>query len=439
MKYLGNSSDLLKKTMSRIYLLLIGSLCLPMSQVWAGDTQPVVDTGSTAWMLTSTTLVLLMIPGLAMFYGGLVRTKNVIGTMMHSFAAMAIIGVLWPIVGYALSFGESLGGVIGWSDEKFLLSGIDQTIMDGIPEYVYCMFQGKFAIITPALIAGAFAERVHFKGYCVFITLWSLFIYNPLAHIVWGGGFLTGHAIDFAGGTVIHISAGIAGLVSALYLGARRDYQKTTMTPNNMVMTMMGAGLLWVGWFGFNAGSSVASSLKTGQALAMTQIAASAGALAWMMIEGSLKGRVTALGLVSGILSGLVAITPAAGDVMPVGAIILGFTASAVSYSALSLKERLGYDDTLDVFGIHGVAGVVGAIGLTFFLREPPEAGLLTQLGHQSLGVLVALLAGGIGTLLLLLLIENLFGLRLDADREDRGMDQSIHGEVGYGLVEQSQ
>ena len=433
----ANCTALLRKISGCAFVFMIGTI-VSISTAWADASQAQVDTGTTAWMLTSTTLVLLMIPGLAMFYGGLVRTKNVIGTMMHSFAAMAIIGVLWPIIGYSLSFGETLNGIVGWSSDKFLLAGIDQSIMDGIPEYVFCMFQGKFAIITPALIAGAFAERVQFRGYCIFITLWSLLLYNPLAHIVWGGGFLTGHAIDFAGGTVIHISAGVAGLVSAVYLGARRDYQKGPMTPNNLVMTMMGAGLLWVGWFGFNAGSSVASSLKTGQALAMTQIAASSGALSWMMIEGSLKGRVTALGLVSGILAGLVAITPAAGDVMPVGAIILGMLASGISYSALVLKERLGYDDTLDVFGIHGVAGIVGAIGLTFFLRDTPEIGLMGQLGHQTLGALIAMLVGGLGTFILLLFTEKVFGLRLEAAKEEQGMDQSIHGEVGYGLISES-
>ena len=401
-----------------------------------GAEQPTVDTGTTAWMLTSTTLVLLMIPGLAMFYGGLVRGKNVLGTMMHSFAAMAIIGVLWPICGYALSFGESVGGLFGWSADKFLLQGIDQTIMEGgIPEYVFCMFQGKFAIITPALIAGAFAERVQFRGYCVFITLWSLLIYNPLAHIVWGGGFLTGHAIDFAGGTVIHISAGVAGLIAALYLGARRGYRKEPMPPSNLVMTMIGAGLLWVGWFGFNAGSSVASSLKTGQALAMTQIAASAGALAWLLLEGLLHNRVTSLGLVSGILAGLVAITPAAGDVLPSGALVLGALSSLICYGALRLKDRFGYDDTLDVFGIHGVAGLVGAVGLTFFLRDVPAAGLLVQLKNQLLGVGVAVLGAGVGTIFLLVLIEKSVGLRLNEQAEEAGMDESIHGEAGYGLL----
>ena len=271
---------------------------------------PAIDTGTTAWMLTSTALVLLMIPGLAMFYGGLVRTKNVLGTMMHSFAAMAIVGVIWVVAGYALSFGPTVGGVIGWDPSKVMLAGIDTAIMEGgIPEYVFAMFQGKFAIITPALIAGAFAERVRFRGYCVFIALWSLLIYNPLAHIVWGGGFLTGDAIDFAGGTVIHVSAGVAGLVAAFYLGARRGFPRVAMHPNNLVMTLIGAGLLWVGWFGFNAGSSVESGLKTAQALTATQAAAAAGALGWMLIEGWRHGKATSLGLVSGILAGLVAVT----------------------------------------------------------------------------------------------------------------------------------
>ena len=415
-------------------LLALVGVCTTASTALAA--QPEVDSGTTAWMLTSTALVLLMIPGLAMFYGGLVRTKNVLGTMMHSFTAMAIIGVLWVVCGYAMAFGETIGGYVGWDPEKVMLSGIDQTIMDGgIPEYVFAMFQGKFAIITPALIAGAFAERVQFRGYCVFIALWSLVIYNPLAHIVWGGGFLTGDAIDFAGGTVIHISAGVAGLVAALYLGARRGYPRVAMHPNSLVMTMIGAGLLWVGWFGFNAGSSVESGLKTGQALAMTQIAAAAGALTWICLEGLLHKKATSLGLVSGILAGLVAITPAAGDVLPGGALVLGILGSLFSYLGIVMKNRLGYDDTLDVFGIHGVAGIIGAIGLTFFLRDVPEAGLTTQLGHQTAGVVVAMVASAIGTLVLLLLVDKTVGLKLDERRELAGLDHSLHGEHGYGLL----
>lgn len=395
-----------------------------------------IDTGTTAWMLTSTALVLLMVPGLAMFYGGLVRTKNVLGTMMHSFAAMAIIGVLWVVVGYSMSFGDTIGGVVGWDPGKVMLSGIDTAIMDGgIPEYVFAMFQGKFAIITPALIAGAFAERVRFLGYCLFIALWSVLIYNPLAHIVWGGGFLTGDAIDFAGGTVIHVSAGVAGLVAAFYLGARRGFPRVAMHPNNLVMTLMGAGLLWVGWFGFNAGSSVESGLKTAQALTATQVAAAAGALGWMLLEGWRHGKATSLGLVSGILAGLVAVTPAAGDVQPGGAMALGLLASVACYGAITLKSRLGYDDTLDVFGIHGVGGIVGALGLTFFLRDVPEHGVLVQFGHQALGVVVAGGASAVGTIVLLVLVERTVGLRLAERGELAGMDHAVHGESGYGLL----
>jgi Amt family ammonium transporter len=299
----------------------------------------VVDTGVTAWMLTSTALVLLMIPGLAMFYGGLVRTKNVLGTMMHAFAAMAIIGVLWVVCGYAMAFGPNkLGGWFGWSGDLFLLRGIDGKILDsGIPEYVFAMFQGKFAIITPALIAGAFAERVRFRGFCVFIALWSIAVYNPLCHWVWAeDGFLfnlgANGAIDFAGGTVVHSSAGVTGLVGALYLGSRRRYPQSAMHPSNLVMTLIGAGLLWVGWFGFNAGSSVESGLSTAQALTATQVAAAAGGLGWLLIEGFRHGKATSLGLASGILAGLVAITPAAGVVRPGGAIVLGLAASCICY-----------------------------------------------------------------------------------------------------------
>ncbi|MCB1069428.1 MAG: ammonium transporter [Kiritimatiellae bacterium] len=415
-------------------LVLLGAAALPIS---AHAQEPVVDTGITAWMLTSTALVLLMVPGLAMFYGGLVRTKNVLGTMMHSFAAMAIVGVLWMVCGYALCFGPSVCPWTGWSWDYFFLRGIDQSITEGgIPEYVFAMFQGKFAIITPALIAGAFAERVRFRGYCLFIALWSLLVYNPLCHIIWGGGWLTGKAIDFAGGTVIHISAGVAGLVAALYLGARRGYPKTAMHPNNLVMTMMGAGLLWVGWFGFNAGSSVASGLKTAQALTMTQIAAAGGALCWMVIESLHLKKATALGMVSGILAGLVAITPAAGDVLPMGALLLGFIASVVCYLAIQMKNRLGYDDSLDVFGIHGVAGIVGAIGLVFFLRPGAGTGAFgSQMGHQVEGVLISMGYSAVATILLLVLVEKTLGLRMSEESEMAGMDHSLHGETGYGLI----
>ena len=411
------------------------------------------DSGITAWMLTSTALVLLMVPGLAMFYGGLVRTKNVLGTMMHSFVAMSIIGVLWAVCGYALSFGpNTLGGWIGWDPNLLFLKGLDDKIMDaGVPEYVFAMFQGKFAIITPALIAGAFAERVKFRGYCVFIALWSIFVYCPLCHWVWASdGFLfnmgANGAIDYAGGTVVHISSGISALVLAIYLGARRGYPGTAMHPNNLVMTMVGAGLLWVGWFGFNAGSSVNSNLDTARALTVTQVAAASGALGWILIESFIHKKATSLGLASGILAGLVVITPAAGAVQVPGAIILGFVASFISYWAIQLKFKFGYDDTLDVFGVHGVAGMVGAIGLTFFIRASWMADAakavggswttLDQLMVQIKAVAVTVVYTAVVTLILGFLIEKTIGFRADKRTESVGIDQDVHGEHGYGLLD---
>jgi len=429
-----------------MFFLLMGASNL----VWA--TEPVTDSGTTAWMLTATTLVLLMVPGLAMFYGGLVRTKNVLGTMMHSFAAMVIIGVLWPALGYAISFGHGvLGGWIGWNPDYVLLNGIDDTIMDaGIPEYVFAMFQGKFAIIAPALIAGAFAERVTFRGYIVFIALWSLLVYSPICHWVWAeDGFLfnmgPAGAIDFAGGTVVHISSGISALVAALYLGARRGYPKNTMNPNNLVMTLIGAGLLWVGWFGFNAGSAVASDLDTGRALTVTQIAAASGAMAWLVIESVLYKKATSLGVASGILAGLVAITPAAGVVQPGGAIVIGFAAAIFCFLAIQVKDKLGFDDSLDAFGIHGIGGIVGALVLTFFIRDSWMAdaaqaaggswSVWQQFGVQAAAVGVTIVYAALVTIVLLVLIEKTVGFRMKEEEEMSGLDHSVHGEHGYGLI----
>jgi Amt family ammonium transporter len=338
-----------------------------------------------------------------------------------------------------MCFGENvLGGWFGWNPDYFLLGGIDESITGGIPEYVFAMFQCMFAMITPALIAGAFAERVKFRGYCIFIALWSILVYNPLCHWVWAeDGFLYQKgAIDFAGGTVIHISAGAAALVAALYLGARRGYPKTAMRPNNLVMTLIGAGLLWFGWFGFNAGSSAASDLSTGQAFAVTQIAAAAGALSWMILEGLLHKKVTALGFVSGVLAGLVAITPAAGAVQPLGALILGLISSILCYLAIEMKNKLGYDDSLDVFGIHGMAGIWGAIGLVFFLRPgTTDHTILGQLWVQVEGCLVSLIYSGVVTFILLLLVEKLFGFRMKPEDEMAGIDHSEHSERGYGML----
>ncbi|HEX5171177.1 MAG TPA: ammonium transporter [Cyclobacteriaceae bacterium] len=413
---------------------------------------PEIDSGATAWMLTSTALVLLMVPGLAMFYGGLVRTKNVLGTMMHSFAAMGIMTVLWVICGYSMAFGSNvLGGWFGWSSDYFLLRGIDENIMSGgIPEYVFSMFQAKFAIITPALIAGAFAERVSFKGYCFFIGLWGMLVYNPLCHWVWASdGFLfnlgANGAIDFAGGTVVHISAGVSGLVAAIYLGARKSHPHLPMRPNNLVMTLIGAGLLWVGWFGFNAGSSLTSGLITAQALTVTQIAAASGALTWVIIEGFHQGKATALGFVSGILAGLVAITPAAGVVQPVGALVLGALATVLCYLAIIVKNKLGYDDTLDAFGIHGIGGIVGAIFLTFFIRDSWMAAaaekvdgawsVMQQLGVQGLAVLIAVGYAAVGTFVILFVLDKIVKIRSSVEGEMKGLDNYYHGERGYGMT----
>lgn len=440
------------KKRRRLKVLLFGFFVLFLSGNAFAHGESEIDSGATAWMLTSTALVLLMIPGLAMFYGGLVRTKNVLGTMMHSFAAMGIMTVLWVVVGYSMCFGPSvLGGWFGWNPGYILLNGIDTTIMDGgVPEYVFSMFQGKFAIITPALIAGAFAERVKFKGYILFIALWGILVYNPLCHWVWAeDGFLfnlgASGAIDFAGGTVVHISAGISGLVAAIYLGARRGFPKTEMTPNNMVMTMIGGGLLWVGWFGFNAGSSISSGLSTAQALTATQVAAAAGAIGWIIIESFHQGKATALGFVSGILAGLVAVTPAAGVVQPGGALILGFLASGICYIFIILKNRLGYDDTLDAFGVHGIGGIVGAIFLTFFIRKSwmEEAAaavdgswsMMQQLGVQVVAVLIAVAYAGIVTYILLIVVSKITGLRSSDGSEMAGLDSSYHGEKGYGML----
>ncbi|HKK42803.1 MAG TPA: ammonium transporter [Bacteroidales bacterium] len=442
------------KVTGKRFLLAVVLLVICSTGLYASDGKG-IDTGATAWMLTSTALVLLMIPGLAMFYGGLVRSKNVLGTIMHSFIAMGIITVLWVVFGYSMSFGRNvLGGWFGWNPDYFFLKGIDNKIMpEGIPEYVFSMFQGKFAIITPALIAGAFAERVSFRAYTFFIAAWGLLVYNPLCHWVWSSdGFIYNlgakGAIDFAGGTVVHISAGISGLVAALYLGSRRGYPYQVIRPNNMVITMLGAGLLWVGWFGFNAGSSISSGLSTAQALTATQVAAATGALSWVIIESLHQGKATALGFASGILAGLVAVTPAAGVVQPYGAMVLGIVASFICYSAIQIKNRLGYDDSLDAFGIHGVGGIVGALLLVFFIRpswmaEAAEAAggkwtVWNQLGIQAVAVVIAIVYAAVMTLIIIFVLNRFISLKSSEDEEMAGLDRAYHGERGYGMLNPS-
>lgn len=405
-----------------------------------------IDSGSTAWMLASSALVLLMVPGLALFYGGMVKKKNVLSTMMMSFVAMAIIGVQWVLFGYSLAFGKSIGGLIGFDPALLALSGIEHTKLygdKGVPELVFVMFQGKFAIITPALISGAIAERMRFRSYAVFIVLWATVVYCPLAHWVWAsdGWLYKLGVLDFAGGTVVHISAGVSALVLALVMGPRRDVARGQQPlPNNLVLTLTGAGLLWFGWFGFNAGSAVAVERPVaggiaGLAFTTTQSAAAAAGLAWMAIERLHHGKVTSLGLASGLVAGLVAITPAAGHVRPGSALIIGVLASVVCYWAVQLKSRLRYDDSLDAFGVHGVGGLLGAL-LTGVFCFTPVGGVLSgsfgQLGLQALGAGVAAVYAGVVTFVLAKGIGAVWGLRVDDNEERDGLDLIIHGERGY-------
>lgn len=412
---------------------------------------PAIDSGSTAWMLASSALVLLMVPGLALFYGGMVRRKNILTTMLHSFVAMAVVGVHWVFVGYMLAFGKSQGGLIGWDPSLIGLAGIEPGKLfgsKGVPELVFVMFQGKFAIITPALISGAVAERMKFSSYLLFILAWVTLVYCPLAHWVWaeGGWLYTMGVLDFAGGTVVHISSGVSALVLVLLLGRRRDWGVNgsggAINPNNLTLTLTGAGLLWFGWFGFNAGSAVAfdppvAGAIAGLAFATTQTAAATAALVWMLLEWRHTGKPTSVGMASGIVAGLVAITPGAGHVMPMYAIVIGAAASVVCYLAVQMKNRLGYDDALDAFGVHGVGGIWGALATGVFCTIPVvglikgEAG---QLVKQAVGVGVGVGLAVVGTLAIGLVIKGTIGLRVTDAQERDGLDISVHGERGYHL-----
>jgi len=404
-----------------------------------------LDSGSTAWLLASSALVLLMVPGLALFYGGMVRQKNVLTTMMHSYVAMAVIGVQWVVVGYALSFGQDVGGLFGWDRAYLFLREVSHTATYGdkaIPELVFVMFQGKFAIITPALISGAVAERMKFSSYVVFILLWSTLIYDPVCHWVWapGGWLFERGVLDFAGGTVVHITAGVSALALILLMGRRRDYPRGAIMPNSLVLTLTGAGLLWFGWFGFNAGSAVAvewpaAGYVAGLAFTTTQSAAAAAALVWIVLEWWHRGKTTSLGIASGIVAGLVAITPAAGHVQPVSALVIGGVASLLCYGAVQLKGRMGYDDSLDAFGVHGVGGIWGAIATGIFCTIPVKGlldGNLGQVGLQTLGVVTAAAYSFVGTLVIGLIVMKTMGLRCTDQQERDGLDIMLHGERGY-------
>jgi Amt family ammonium transporter len=400
-----------------------------------------LDSGDTAWMLTSTALVLMMtIPGVALFYGGMVRKKNVLATVMQSFAVTCLMTVLWMIIGYSLAFGDGgdMNAYIGGMD-KLLLRGMGVDTLSGtIPETVFMTFQMTFAIITPALICGGFADRMKFSSMLVFLGLWMVLVYAPITHWVWGGGFLgDAGVLDFAGGTVVHINAGIAALVAALVLGKRRGYGTENMAPHNLVLSVIGASMLWVGWFGFNAGSAVAANGSAGMAMAVTQIATAAAALAWMFAEWMFRSKPSVLGIVSGAVSGLVAITPASGYVGPGGALMIGLAAGlACFWAATSLKNRLGYDDSLDVFGVHAVGGIVGALLTGVFAVEAigGTPGVLEgnpgQVLIQLEGIAVTIAYCGVVSFVLLKIIGAVMGLRVDDETEVGGLDINLHGEV---------
>ncbi len=420
---------------------------------------PVLDSGDTAWMIVATALVLFMsIPGLALFYGGLVRRKNVLSVFMQVFIIVAIISIEWVAFGYSNAFGSSsiewLKPYFGGFDWAFL-NGINvsdlspyfishsQATADGgsigtIPHLVFVAFQGMFAVITPALIIGAFAERIKFKGFVLFTVLWAILIYNPVAHWVWSGDgwlFAMG-ALDFAGGTVVHVNAGIAALVTALMLGKRRDYKNHALPPHNITYVAMGAAMLWVGWFGFNAGSGLAADGLAANAFLVTHVATAAAALAWALIEWIFDKKPTVVGISTGAVAGLVAITPAAGFVGVGGALLIGLISAVVCFLMVAVvKSKLGYDDSLDAFGVHGIGGIIGAL-LTGILATPAiqsaYSGSVAQLGTQALAVGVTILYSGIGTMILFKITDWLVGVRVTTKEESIGLDESQHGETAY-------
>jgi Amt family ammonium transporter len=412
------------------------SMAPPQPGVAPAVREASADSGNTAWMIGATALVLLMtLPGVALFYGGMVRRKNVLSTMSQTFAIAVVVTLTWTLAGYSFSLRpgtEYIGGI-----DRLLLSSLPLKALAGnaegsIPESVYVMFQLTFAIITAALIPGAFAERMKFSAVLWFTAFWSLLVYAPIAHWVWEpGGWLAKHGVlDYAGGTVVHVNAGVAGLVCALVLGPRTGFGREALTPNNLALTLTGAAMLWVGWFGFNAGSAVAADAHAGMAMLVTQVAAAMAAFSWMCVEWMMRGRPSALGIASGAVGGLVAITPASGFVDPVGALLIGLLAGIASYlGATALKRAMGYDDSLDVFGIHGIAGALGAV-LTGLLAKPSIGGVQGHLSAQLLGVFATMLYSGIGTWIVLQMVDLMVGLRVEPDVETTGLDLAEHGEA---------
>ncbi|MFB3884177.1 MAG: ammonium transporter [Thermodesulfobacteriota bacterium] len=434
--------------MKKVPILLLNIFFLSAGTAFAEMSSPAkVDSGDTSWILISSALVMLMTPGLALFYGGMVRSKNVLGTIMQSFIALGVITIQWVLYGYSLAFGPDIGHVIGSLD----WIGLRGVGLEPFPDYsatvphqAFMIFQMMFAVITPALITGAFAERVKFKAYLIFLILWATFVYDPLAHWVWGvGGWIRNlGALDFAGGLVVHISSGMAALTAALVVGKRKGYGDEPMPPHNLTMTLLGAALLWFGWFGFNGGSAVASGSLATSAFVVTHISTAAAALSWMMAEWAYRGNPTVLGAASGAVAGLVAITPASGFVGPVSAILIGLAAGVICYFAINLKSRLGYDDSLDVVGVHGVGGTWGALATGLFaskaINPAGNNGLFfgnpSLVGIQALSVVSAWVYSFVVTLILLKIIDKTMGLRVSEEHEVNGLDLSEHGEAGYSF-----
>jgi Amt family ammonium transporter len=398
-----------------------------------------MNSGDTAWLLISAGLVMLMTPALALFYGGMVQGKNVLSTFMHSFFALGLVSIQWAVIGYSLAFGTSWHGIIGGFDYV----GLDDVGMDAqsgstVPHLAFMAYQCMFAVITTALISGAYAERLKFSAYVLFTLGWTTLVYDPIAHWTWGtGGWLKDlGAIDFAGGTVVHLSSGVSALVAAILLGKRRGYPSVRHPPHDLTMTVIGAGILWFGWFGFNAGSAPGANGQAALALVNTHLAAAAGALTWSFVEGARIKKVTMLGVASGLVAGLVAITPAAGYVSPMVAIVIGIAAGAVCYGAVLAKARLGYDDALDAFGVHGVGGATGALLTGVFARavlNDGHGGGVSLVGKQLTAIGAAAAWSGVVTFVLLKAIDLVVGLRVDTEVEHDGLDGALHGESAYG------
>lgn len=430
-----------------VFLILFVMFAFPAYADDAGVAQ--IDTGDTAWVLTSTALVLLMTaPGLALFYGGMVRRKNILGTLMQSFVLLCVISIQWVLFGYSLAFGPDVLGLIGgldWVGLAGVGAAPNADYAATVPHQAFMLFQMMFAVITPALIAGAFAERMKFSAFLVFSIVWSVLVYDPLAHWVWGmGGWLRNlGALDFAGGTVVHISAGVSALAAALVMGKRKGYMSEVMAPHNLPMTVIGAGLLWFGWFGFNAGSALGANGLATSAFLATNTAAAAAALAWLAAEWIHRGKPTILGLVSGLVAGLVAITPASGFVGPISSIIIGLAAGVICYIAVAIvKPRLGYDDSLDAFGVHGVGGIFGALATGLFASvavNPAGAdglffGSAALLGKQVIAIIASGAYSFVLTIIMLKVIDAVIGLRVTKEDEVQGLDLSQHSESGYNL-----